>query len=269
MDSIAIAVAGPAIEVSGLQKTFVTISGERVRALEDISLTVEDGEFLAIVGPSGCGKSTLMKILAGLTAKTSGHVALRGTPVNGVRRDVGVAFQNAVLLPWRTILDNVMLPAEVQHLPRGPARARASNLLAMVGLAEFGAKYPMELSGGMQQRAAIARALLHDPQLLLMDEPFGALDALTREQMNLDLQRIWQQNRKTVVLITHSIAEAVFLGDRVVVMTSRPGRIGGEVAVPFPRPRPIEVMGDPVFGQLTTLIRRMLGGHADTGGTQL
>ncbi len=257
--------AAPAIVVSGLHKVFQTMRGERIQALDDISLTVEEGEFLAIVGPSGCGKSTLMKILAGLTPRTSGEVLLGGIPVSGARRDVGVAFQNAVLLPWRTILENVLLPAEVHRLPAREARQRARTLLAMVGLADFEAKYPMELSGGMQQRAAIARALIDDPRILLMDEPFGALDALTREQMNLDLQRIWWQNRKTVVLITHSIPEAVFLGDRVAVMTARPGRVAGLVPIPIPRPRPLEVMGDPLFGRIAAEIRRMLAGHEEGG----
>ncbi len=172
-------------------------------------------------------------------------------------------FQNPVLLPWRTVLDNVMLPAEVQFLPRAARAARSRDLLKMVGLEEFEDKYPMELSGGMQQRAAISRALVHDPNILLMDEPFGALDAMTREQMNLDLQRIWLEAGKTVILITHSIPEAVFLGDRVVVMTPRPGRVLRLVDVAIPRPRSIDLMGEPLFGRLTGEIRRLLYGRAD------
>jgi len=202
----------------------------------------------------------LLKILAGLLDSTSGNVILDGTPVKAPRRDIGIMFQSPVLLPWRTVLENIMLPVEVQGKSKSQARQRAQELLEMVGLSDFGTKYPMELSGGMQQRAAICRALINDPRILLMDEPFGALDAMTREQMNLDLQRIWSDSAKTVVLITHSIPEAVFLGDRVVVMSPRPGRITEIVDVPIPRPRPIEAMGEQMFGQLTSRIRRLLYG---------
>ncbi len=260
------------IEVSHLDKTFVTVRNERIHALSDISLSVADREFVTIVGPSGCGKSTLLKVLAGLLPATRGSVLLAGQPVDKPRRDIGIVFQNPVLLPWRTVLDNAMLPAEVQGLPREAARTRAQELLQMVGLSGFENKYPMELSGGMQQRAAISRALVHDPNILLMDEPFGALDAMTREQMNLDLQRIWMEAGKTVILITHSIPEAVFLGDRVVVMTARPGKIARLVDVDIPRPRTIDVMGEPEFGRMTGEIRRMLYGrmgpdpHLPAGG---
>jgi NitT/TauT family transport system ATP-binding protein len=256
--------AAPIIELAHLEKTFVTVRNERVHALNDISLSVGTREFVTIVGPSGCGKSTLLKILAGLLPATRGVVKLAGTTVDRPRKDIGFVFQNPVLLPWRTVLDNVMLPAEIQGLPQAASRVRARDLLRMVGLAEFETKYPMELSGGMQQRAAISRALVHDPDILLMDEPFGALDAMTREQMNLDLQRIWLESGKTVILITHSIPEAVFLGDRVVVMTPRPGRIARIVDVPIPRPRSIDVMGEPLFGRLTGEIRRLLYGRSDT-----
>ena len=255
--------AGGIIEISHLDKTFVTVRNERIHALDDITLSVAERAFVTIVGPSGCGKSTLLKVLAGLIPATRGSVRLAGTPVDRPRRDIGIVFQNPVLLPWRTVLDNVMLPAEVQGLPAAAARARARALLAMVGLSEFENKYPMELSGGMQQRAAISRALVHDPNILLMDEPFGALDAMTREQMNLDLQRIWRESGKTVILITHSIPEAVFLGDRVVVMTARPGRIARVVDVGFARPRPLDVMGEPEFGRLTSEIRRLLYDRSD------
>jgi len=254
--------ADPIIDIAHLDKTFLTVRNERVIALSDISLTVAEREFITIVGPSGCGKSTLLKVLAGLIPATRGSIRLAGTPVDRPRRDIGIVFQNPVLLPWRTVLDNVMLPAEVQGLPKEAARKRARDLLKMVGLAEFENKYPMELSGGMQQRAAISRALVHDPAILLMDEPFGALDAMTREQMNLDLQRIWMESGKTVILITHSIPEAVFLGDRVVVMTARPGKIARLVDVDIPRPRALDTMGDPEFGRLTAEIRRMLYGLA-------
>jgi NitT/TauT family transport system ATP-binding protein len=260
------------IQISHLEKTFATVRGERIHALHDISLSVREREFVTIVGPSGCGKSTLLKILAGLLPATAGSVRLAGTKVERPRKDIGIVFQNPVLLPWRTVLDNVMLPAEVQFLPRAAMLARSRELLKMVGLEEFEDKYPMELSGGMQQRAAISRALVHDPNILLMDAPFGALDAMTREQMNLDLQRIWLEAGKTVILITHSIPEAVFLGDRVVVMTPRPGRVLRLVEVAIPRPRSIDLMSEPLFGRLTGEIRRLLYGrnahdlHLSAGG---
>jgi NitT/TauT family transport system ATP-binding protein len=252
--------ASPIIDIAHLEKVFVTVRNERIHALNDISLSVGEREFVTVVGPSGCGKTTLLKILAGLVPVTAGTVRVDGRPVAAPRRDIGIVFQNPVLLPWRTVMENVLLPAEVQGIPLGEARRRARDLLKMVGLADFEDKYPMELSGGMQQRAAISRALVSDPRLLLMDEPFGALDAMTREQMNLDLQRIWRESGKTVLLITHSIPEAVFLGDRVVVMTPRPGRIARMVDVAMPRPRSLDAMGDPVFGQLTSDIRRLLYG---------
>jgi len=255
------------IEVAGLEKIFVTVSNERIHALHDISLAVGEREFVTIVGPSGCGKSTLLKLIAGLLPASAGRIAVGGKIVAAPRTDIGIVFQNPILLPWRTVIENVLLPAEVQGRPMAAARARARELLAMVGLAEFESKYPMELSGGMQQRAAISRALLCDPEILLMDEPFGALDAMTREQMNLDLQRIWREAGKTVVLITHSIPEAVFLGDRVIVMSPRPGRIVRVLDVPIPRPRSIDVMGEPLFGRLTGDIRKLLYGRdRDTAG---
>jgi NitT/TauT family transport system ATP-binding protein len=253
----------PMIEISRVEKIFTTVRQERIHALSDISLVVGEREFVTIVGPSGCGKTTLLKILAGLHRSSGGSITVAGMPVTEPRRDIGIVFQNPILLPWRTVMENVLLPAEVQGMPSAKARARARDLLAMVGLADFENKYPMELSGGMQQRAAISRALVHDPSILLMDEPFGALDAMTREQMNLDLQRIWRESAKTIVLITHSIPEAVFLGDRVVVMTPRPGRIARVVEVPIARPRGIDVMGDALFGQLTSQIRRLLYGQRE------
>jgi NitT/TauT family transport system ATP-binding protein len=263
-----VSAASPIIEVSHLDKVFVTVRNERVNALQDISLDVREGEFVTVVGPSGCGKTTLLKILAGLVSASTGIVRVAGTAVAAPRRDIGIVFQNPVLLPWRTVMENVLLPAEVQGIPLGLARERAGDLLKMVGLADFADKYPMELSGGMQQRAAISRALVSDPRLLLMDEPFGALDAMTREQMNLDLLRIWRESAKTVLLITHSIPEAVFLGDRVAVMTPRPGRIARIIDVPLPRPRSIETMGEPAFGHLTGEIRKLLygGGTSAAGG---
>lgn len=246
--------AGEAIAVKKLGKEYETSRGA-VFALDAIDFIVAEREFVAIVGPSGCGKSTLLKILAGLLPTTRGEVRLRGTPITGPRRDIGVVFQSPVLFPWRTVLDNVLLPVDVQRLGRARNRSRALELLALVGLEGFEHRYPWELSGGMQQRVAITRSLIHDPAMLLMDEPFGALDAMTRESMNLELQRIWLERRKTVLFVTHSIAEAVFLADRVFVMTPRPGRIMEQIAVDIPRPRSLEVMAALEFGAIVKRIR--------------
>ncbi len=243
-----------AIAVRGLSKHYPTRDG-RITALQDISFTVREGEFAAVVGPSGCGKSTLLKLLAGLMPPSAGEAVLGGTPITGPRRDIGVVFQSPVLFPWRTVLHNVLLPIDVQGLDRQRHMQAALNLLALVGLKEFERRYPWELSGGMQQRVAITRALIHGPALLLMDEPFGALDAMTREHMNLELQRILLEERKTVLFITHSIPEAVFLADRVLVMSSRPGRILDDVRVQISRPRSLDVMSDPAFGEYVRGIR--------------
>jgi NitT/TauT family transport system ATP-binding protein len=250
--------ARPFIAISGLSKTFATLQGERIEALVDINVAISAGSFATIVGPSGCGKSTLLRILAGLIPASAGSVEIAGQIVAGPRKDIGMVFQSSILLPWRTVLDNVMLPAEILGIPRDQARSRAQELLRLVHLEGFDNKYPQELSGGMQQRASIARALLHDPAILLMDEPFGALDAMTREQMNLELQRIWQESGKTVILVTHSIPEAVFLGDEVLVMTPRPGRLARLLPVALPRPRGLDGMATPEFGRLTHEIRGLL-----------
>ena len=247
----------PLIVVSDLEKTYTTKGRALVKALGGISLQIDNGEFVTIVGQSGCGKTTLLKILAGLLARSAGAVTLRGESVDGPRRDIGVVFQDPVLLPWRTVLDNVMLPVDVLRLDRGVFRKRANDLIELVGLGGFDDKYPHELSGGMRQRVALARALVHDPSLLLMDEPFGALDAMTREFMNLELLRIWQEAKKTVVFITHSIPEAVFLADRVVVMSARPGRITEIVDVDLPRPRDLDMMASDEFGVYTRKIRHL------------
>jgi NitT/TauT family transport system ATP-binding protein len=247
--------AGEVIAVRGLRKEYATSRGT-VPALEDIDFTVREGEFVAIVGPSGCGKSTLLKIVAGLLPASAGEVRLNGERVVGPRRDVGVVFQSPVLFPWRTVLDNVLLPVDVQRLGRERNRARAMELLALVGLQGFEHRYPWELSGGMQQRVAITRSLIHDPALLLMDEPFGALDAMTRESMNLELQRIWLERKETVLFVTHSIPEAVFLADRVFVMTRRPGRLLDRIAIDLPRPRALDVLAAP---ELSAIVRRVRG----------
>jgi len=251
--------AAPLIAVSRLDKTYQTRAGTRIRALADVTLDVAEGEFVTIVGPSGCGKTTLLRILGGLLSASSGSVELLGRRVSGPSRNVGMVFQDPVLLPWRTVLENVMLPVVVLRLDRRTHRRRALDLLGLVGLTGFEDKYPHELSGGMRQRVSLARALVHDPALLLMDEPFGALDAMTREAMNLELQRIWRESRKTVAFITHSIPEAAFLGDRVVVMSPRPGHIVDVVRVDLERPRDLDMLGSDVFGSHTRKIRHLLG----------
>jgi NitT/TauT family transport system ATP-binding protein len=255
--------ADAVISVTGLRKEYPTPRGT-VLALEDIDFDVAEGEFVALVGPSGCGKSTLLKILAGLLPATRGDIRMRSAPVTGPRRDIGVVFQSPVLFPWRTVLENVLLPVDVQRLGREKNRTRALELLALVGLSGFEHRYPWELSGGMQQRVSITRSLMHDPALLLMDEPFGALDAMTRESLNVELQRIWLERRETILFVTHSIAEAVFLADRVFVMTPRPGRLLERVRVAIPRPRPLDVMATPEFGGIVREIRGHFNGKAGT-----
>ena len=251
------------IEVRNVSQVFRTASRGEVPALTDVSLTIREGEFLSVLGPSGCGKSTLMRIIAGLVRPTSGDVLFRGSTVTGPHRDAGVVFQQAALFPWRTVLKNVLLSAEMLDLPRDAAAERAHLLLEMLGLSHAENLYPYELSGGMQQRASIARALLHDPALLLMDEPFGALDALTRENMGLELLRIWEQSRKTVVFITHDIDEALFLADRVLVMAARPGRVLEIVEAGLPRPRDLDAMGTPRFGETAKHLRHLIGARTD------
>jgi NitT/TauT family transport system ATP-binding protein len=249
------ATARPVIEIEGVSKIYRTRDGE-VPSLRPLDFEIRDGEFLVIVGPSGCGKSTLLKLIAGLLPPTTGQIRVEGRPISKPHCGVGIVFQSALLLPWRSVLGNVMMPVEVKGLPRDIYLARARELLAMTGLEGFERKYPWQLSGGMQQRASICRALVHDPKIVLMDEPFGALDAMTRERMNVELQRIQRETRKTVLLITHSIPEAVFLADRVLVMTDRPGAIAAIYDVPLPRPRTLEMMADPAFVELTQVIRR-------------
>jgi NitT/TauT family transport system ATP-binding protein len=228
-----------------------------VEAVRDISFSVNDGELVAIVGPSGCGKSTLLRLIAGLRPPTRGTVLFGGKPIIGVLKSVGMVFQSPVLLPWRSVMDNVLLGAELAGLNRHSYRRRAEDLLAVTGLRDFSGRLPRELSGGMQQRVSLCRALLLDPPLLLMDEPFGALDAMTRDDMNLELLRIWEQSsgsRKTILFVTHSIPEAIFLADRVVVMTSRPGTVDRIVCVPLPRPRTVAQRATSVFGELSYAI---------------
>ena len=247
----------PILIVDQVKMTFRTQQG-RLWALGGVSFRVAPGEFLCIVGPSGCGKTTLLRILGGLAKPTGGSVYLEGEPLTAPRRRIGFVFQKAALLPWRTVLENVTLPLEIQGVEAAEARRRAEELLELVRLAGFEGAYPHELSGGMEQRVAIARALVHDPAILLLDEPFGALDALTRERMNLELLRIWRAKRKTVVMVTHSIQEAIFLADRVLVMSPRPGRIEASFPVPLPRPRRLEMLYDDEFGALSRQVRRAI-----------
>ena len=251
------------IELTRVGMVYRTASGP-VEALRDISLDVGRGEFVSLVGPSGCGKSTLLRIVAGLRAATAGAVSIDGAPVIRPIANVGMVFQAPVLLKWRTVLDNVLLPAELAGLGAAGYRQRAIELLRLVGLGDFAGKRPQELSGGMQQRASICRALLLDPPLLLMDEPFGALDAMTRDDMNLELLRIWGEDlgaggrRKTILFVTHSIPEAVILSDRVVVMSQRPGSIAAVHSIDLPRPRTVETRASEEFGRLSLAIYRAL-----------
>jgi NitT/TauT family transport system ATP-binding protein len=258
--AMAASARNPLIVVEGVVKIYSTVAGDSVLALDNVDLTVRDGEFVCLVGPSGCGKTTLLRLLAGLDTADAGKSSLAGKTLNGPSPEVGVVFQQSNLLPWFTVLQNVMLPLRVGGSSRDAAKiAEIHKLLVIAGLEGFENKYPYELSGGMQQRAAIVRALARDPKLLLMDEPFGALDALTRERMNAELQRIWMASGKTVVLITHSIDEAIFLGDRVVVMSPRPGRIVRELVVDLPRPRvAAETFGSPKHVALAREIRTLL-----------
>lgn len=228
---------GAVVEISDLSKVYATRENEDVCALDRIDLKFEPGSFVAVVGPSGCGKSTLLSLMAGLTPLTSGKIVIDGEIISKPHPKVGVVFQSDLLLYWRTILDNILLPIEIKKLDLDRYRARAEDLLAQVGLQGFGNKYPSELSGGMRQRVAICRALIQEPGLLLMDEPFGALDALTREQMIMDLQGVWMRVGNTVLFITHGIEEAVFLADRVLVMSPRPGRIDLDLKIDIERPR--------------------------------
>ncbi|MEV1146536.1 ABC transporter ATP-binding protein [Micromonospora sp. NPDC049799] len=253
---------GTAIDISGVSVRF-TSKRSQTTALDDVSLHITPGEFVTIVGPSGCGKSTLLKIVAGLVRPTSGDVSLMGRPVAGPQKDIGFVFQRAALLEWRGARANILLQAEMRGMDRRVAAERADALIEMTGLRGFEKALPHELSGGMQQRVALCRALLHAPPVLLMDEPFGALDALTREQMNAELNRIWRETGTTVVLVTHSIAEAVFLGTRVVLMSPRPGRILRTFDVDLPAHRDYaQVMSDSRFDRLATDLRGLLGSVA-------
>jgi NitT/TauT family transport system ATP-binding protein len=245
------------IQLSGLVKRFPARGGDATLAVDQVDLDIRAGEFISLVGPSGCGKSTILSMIAGLIQPSQGSVAIGGRSVIRPYTDVGIVFQNDLLLDWRTVLGNVLVQFEMRGIDCAPHLEKARALIASVGLEGFEKKYPWELSGGMRQRVSICRALVHEPQLLLMDEPFGALDALTREQLQVDLQGIWQRSRKTVVFITHSISEAVFLSDRVVVMTPRPGKIREILEVALPRPRGLDLRDSAEFSGYTRHIGRL------------
>ncbi|MBL7199008.1 MAG: ABC transporter ATP-binding protein [Anaerolineae bacterium] len=244
----------PILRTDRVSVTFPSPQGG-LGALGDLSFQVHQGEFVSFLGPSGCGKSTLLRVLAGLLVPTSGRVYLREMPLVGPCGDVGIVFQKSNLMPWRTVMRNLLLPLEIQGTAAAQARQRASELTRLVGLEGFESSYPDELSGGMAQRVAIARALIYDPEILLLDEPFGSLDALTRERMNLELLRIWEAKRKTVVMVTHNIQEAILLSDRVLVMTARPGRVVADVEVTLPRPRSQELVYRSEFTELSRRLR--------------
>jgi len=247
------------VRIAALKKIFGDLE-----AIRKLSFDVGDGEFLSVLGPSGCGKSTLLMMIAGLIGPSAGEIRIQGAKVTGPRREIGVVFQSPVLLPWRTVLQNVLFPIELLKLPRPHYRQRAMELLRMAKIDEFAGVLPRQLSGGMRQRVAICRALVHDPSILLMDEPFSALDAITRDEMAVELQRIWQANRKTVIFVTHSIREAAFLSDRVVVMGRRPATIIDELAIELPRPRPIAVTEDETFNRLVRHLRKAIeASHAE------
>ncbi|MDR1533989.1 MAG: ABC transporter ATP-binding protein [Planctomycetota bacterium] len=246
----------PLLSIKNLKKTYQTHEGE-LEALGSVSFDIYPREFVSIVGPSGCGKTTLLKIIAGLLEKTGGELHVDRDQFDP-SREVGFVFQKSLLLHWRKVLDNVLLPIEILRMDRGRYRDRARELLELVGLRGFENSYPNELSGGMQQRVAIARALIHDPKLILMDEPFGALDALTRERMNLELHRIWTESGKTILFITHGIAEAVFLSNRVIVLSARPSRMVATEDIDLPLPRTLEVRASPEFGRHSLRIYKEL-----------
>jgi NitT/TauT family transport system ATP-binding protein len=245
--------ASQILQVEGVRKVYGDLE-----VIRNVSLNVGVNEFVSILGPSGCGKSTLLMMIAGLVARNEGEILVNGEPVTGPRPDIGVVFQQPVLLPWRTVLGNVLLPIELMKLPRAKFRQRAMDLLAMTKIADFAHRLPRQLSGGMRQRASLCCALIHDPGILLMDEPFSALDAITRDEMGVELLRIWHDNRKTVVFVTHSIREAAFLSDRVLVMGRRPATIIDDIAVDLPRPRDISLMEEEPFNRLARRLRKSI-----------
>ena len=253
----------PILQVSNLSAVFS--NGQMgLQALDQVTFTVYNEEFICVLGPSGSGKSTLLRILAGLLPVTTGELYYCERPLTGPQGDIGVVFQKANLMPWRTVLENIMLPLELRHIPRSQALMQAQEMVELVGLTGFETTLPRDLSGGMAQRVAIARALIHDPRVLLLDEPFGSLDALTRERMGSELLRIWQHRRKTVIMVTHSISESLFLADRVLVLSRRPGQLRLDLAVDIPRPRLEDIRYTPAFGELARQLRSTIEDATET-----
>jgi NitT/TauT family transport system ATP-binding protein len=250
-------VIAPVLQVVALSKAFETAHGD-VSAVSNINLVVDQGEFLCIVGPSGCGKTTLLQLLGGLLEPDEGQVLLANKPLIQPPPEIGIVFQKPNLMPWRTVIDNILLPLQIQGVPPVEARQKAQETLLQVGLTEFANAYPQELSGGMEQRVAVARALIQQPGILLLDEPFGALDALTRERLNAEILRLWQHQNLTAVMVTHNIREAVFLADRVLVLSPRPATISAEFTINLPRPRPKGIEYSKVFGALAYTIRQAI-----------
>ncbi len=248
----------PILQASRLYKNYTTTQHRALSAIEDVSFELATGEFLCIVGPSGCGKTTLLRLLAGLLPPDQGEVRLNDQLLREPCSDIGLVFQKANLMPWRNVFDNILLPLQIQGIPKTQAIKRVEQALTMVGLSDFADAYPRELSGGMQQRVSIARALVYEPEILLLDEPFGALDALTRERLNLELLQLWQASRKTVVMVTHNIQEAVFLADRVLVLSQRPGRVTANISINLPRPRELSLLYDKRFGALAYQVRQAI-----------
>lgn len=248
----------PILQVKHLSTIFPD-GNSGLHALDDLSFSVDPEQFVCVLGPSGCGKTTLLRVLAGLLPPTHGEVLFGNTSLKTPRHGVGMVFQKANLMPWRTVLDNILLPLEIQHVPHQEAMEKARSMVELVGLTGFESSLPRDLSGGMAQRVAIARALIHEPDLLLLDEPFGSLDALTRERMGNELTRIWQARRKTVIMVTHSISESLFLADRVLVLSHRPGRLCLDLSVNLPRPREEDIRYTPAFSNLARQVRLAIG----------
>jgi NitT/TauT family transport system ATP-binding protein len=248
----------PLLRIEQVSKRFAKRGGGEIVALQHVTLDIERDQFVSLVGPSGCGKTTLMKLVGGLTPPTDGKIWLGGQQVTRSSRTIGMVFQRAILLPWRSVLDNVLFPIEMLGWPVKKYRDEAMRLIELVGLRGFENARPNELSGGMQQRVSICRALIYDPQMLLMDEPFGALDAMTREDLSMELLRIWTEKKKTIVFVTHSIPEAVLLSDRVVVMTARPGQVVKDIKIDLPRPRSMDTESMPQFSAYVSAIRKLI-----------
>ncbi|WP_025733233.1 ABC transporter ATP-binding protein [Carnimonas nigrificans] len=247
------------ISLNQVDQTFHTHDGKPVTALQGVNLNIKRHEFVSLIGPSGCGKSTILRLVSGLLIPTAGQVSIFGLQVSEPRDEIGIVFQKATLLPWLTVIDNITFPMKHKYgRVTAEERSRAFELLEMIGLKDFADRHPKELSGGMQQRVGIARSLLHDPEILLMDEPFSALDALTRDEMSFELLRIWSERPKTVVFVTHSIQEALLLSDRIVVMSARPGQVADIIDVPLERPRTMETLSDPRFNTMANDIRRQV-----------